>query len=160
MPDQAWSWSDVEADVVPRSDEVALCLDGTVQRKIEDVRRRLKQTRNDDALDADSGDLQAELDALEEQAAAATRTFDVVACGHRMWRELLVEHQSDDPGERFNAATFVPAAIAACVVQFESPAQVAAAADGKLTTGQISKLFAAVRRVNEGDDTVPSWLGR
>lgn len=160
-PEPDWSWSDVEAQVKPRTDTVDLCLDGTVQRQLEDARQRLKQARRtSDSLDDGHADLQAEVDRLEAEAAEATRTFDVVSCGHKRWRELLVEHRSDEPGVRYDAETFVPAAIAECVVQFESAEQVAAAADGKLTTGQISKLFTTVRRLNEGDDEVPSLRGR
>jgi hypothetical protein len=157
---EPWTWSDVEAEVKPRTDTIDLCLDGTIQRRLEDARRQLRQARKDDTLDAGTSDLQDEVTRLEEAAAAATRTFEVVACGHRRWRELLTEHKSDDPAFRYDAATFVPAAIAECVVQFTSAEQVAKAADGKLTTGQISKLFNAVRAVNEGDDEVPTVRGR
>lgn len=154
-----WTWSDVESEVVPRSDTVDLCLDGSVQRKLEDARRRLRDAKKDDALDASASDIQAEVDALEEQAAAATREFEVVALPHTKWRDLLVEHPSDEPGERYDPATFVPAAIAACCPQFASAEQVAKAAETKLTTGQVSKLFRAVRVLNEGDDKVPFTRG-
>lgn len=155
-----WSWSDVEAQVQPRTETVDLCLNGSVQSKLEDARRRLRQSRRDDALDSGTSDLQAEVDALEEEAQQSTRTFDIVAIGHKAWRELLVAHRSDKKDERYNAETFVPAAIAACCPQFTSPEQVAKAADGKLTTGQITKLFTAARDVNEGDDQVPFLRGR
>lgn len=158
-PAPDWTWADVEAEVQPRTDTVDLCLDGTLQAQIEDVRRRLAQARNDDALDAGTSELQAELDRLETKAQESTRTFDVVACGHKRWRELLVKHQSDNPGERWNAETFVPAAIAECCPQFESAEQVAAAQE-LLTLGQISKLFNKVKHLNEGDDQVPLMRGR
>lgn len=155
----SWTWADVEAEVQPRTDTVGLCLDGRLQAKIEDCRQRLKRARRDDSLDADTSGQQAELDELEAQAEKATRTFTIVACGHRRWRELLVEHRSDEPGERYTAETFVPAAIAECCLQFADAAQVAAAQD-QLTTAQIGKLFTAVRTVNEGDDQVPLTRGR
>jgi hypothetical protein len=154
-----WTWADVEAEVQPRTETVDLCLDGTIQARLDDARRRLREARRDDALDAGSTDLQAEVDALEEEAERATRTFDVVACGHKRWRELLVSHRSDNPEERYNAETFVPAAIAECVPQFTDAGQVVKAQE-MLTTGQITKLFGAVRKVNEGDDQVPSSRGR
>lgn len=155
-----WSWSDVEDEAKPRTDTVSLVLDGTLQAKIEDARRRVRESRRDDALDSGVTEVQTELDQLEEQAKKATRTFDIVAIGHKAWRELLVKHRSDNKDERYNAETFVPAAIAACCPQFTSAEQVAKAADGKLTTGQITKLFTAARAVNEGDDQVPFLRGR
>lgn len=155
----SWTWGDVESDVVPRTATVDLCLNGTVQARIEAAQARLKAARKSDTLDADSSDAQADLDALETEAEAATRTFTIEACGHRRWRELLVEHRSDEPGERYDAETFIPAAIAECCPQFSDAAQVAQAAD-KLTTAQIAKLFGAVRQVNEGDDQAPLTRGR
>ena len=154
-----WSWSDVEGEVQPRSTTVDLVLDGTLQAKLEDARKRVREAKSDDSLDSGRNEAQQELDALEAQAAASVRTFDIVACGHKRWRELLVEHRSDDPSERYNAETFIPAAIAECCPQFSDAAQVAKAAD-KLTTSQIAKLFGAARQVNEGDDQVPLTRGR
>jgi hypothetical protein len=84
--------------------------------------------------------------------------FEVVACGHRRWRELLTKHPSKEKGYRYDAATFIPAALAECVVQFTSVEQAGKACD-KLTTGQVSKLFNTVREVNEGDDEVPTVRG-
>ena len=154
-----WSWSDVEADVKPRTATVDLCLDGTVQSQLEQAEKRLRQAKSDDALDSGSSELQGEVDRLREQAQAATRTFEVQATSHRRWRELLTEHRSDDPNYRYDVETFLPAAFAECVVQFDSPEQVVKAQD-MLTTGQIAKLTNAVLKVNEGDDAVPLPRGR
>ena len=161
MPaDTSWTWGDVEGDVVPRTDIVPLCLDGTVQRELEDARKHLRAAKAEDALGHDTSELQAAVEALEARAEAATKTFEVHAIPHTRWRELLTEHRSSDPQERYDASTFVPAAVAACCRQFTSAEQVAKAADEHLTTGQISKLFTAVRRLNEGDDQVPFLRGR
>ena len=154
-----WSWADVKQDVKPRTDTVDLCLDGTLVAQADRVRRQIRQAKRDDSLDAGVDDLQAELELLEEAIGQATRTFDIRSCGHRRWRELLVAHQSDDPAERYDAGTFVPAAIAECVVQFESAADVVEAQE-LLTTAQISKLFSAVRALNETDGALPLPRGR
>lgn len=154
-----WSWADVKQDVKPRTDTVDLCLDGTLVAQADRVRRQIRQAKRDDSLDAGVDDLQAELELLEEAIVDATRTFDVRSCGHRRWRELLVEHQSDDPSERYDAATFVPAAIAECVVQFATAAEVVEAQE-ILTTAQISLLFSTVRQLNETDGQVPLLRGR
>jgi len=155
-----WSWSDLQPDEVkPRTETVDLCLDGTIQKRLEDAEKQLRRSGSDDALDSGSSQLQDEVDRLREQAQASTRTFTVRSCGHRRWRELLTEHRSDDPNERYDAETFLPAAFADCVDQFDSAEQVVKAQD-MLTTGQVAKLFAAVRRVNEGDDEVPLLRGR
>ena len=154
-----WTWADIREDVKPRTDTVDLCLDGSLVAQADRVRRRIRDVRKDDALDVSTGDMQAELELIEEAIAKATVTFDVQSCGHRRWRELLVKHQSDDPAERYDAATFVPAAIAECVVQFESAADVVEAQE-LLTTAQISKLFTAVRALNETESALPLPRGR
>jgi hypothetical protein len=158
MTDQKWTWADVDDQVKPRTGTVDLCLDGTIQRQLEDARQKLKEARRDDALDASSGGPSADVERLKKAAAKATRTFEVVSCGHLRWRELLTAHPSEEKGFRYNAATFIPAALAECVVQFTSVDQ-AAKACAKLTTGQVSKLFNVVRELNEGDDEVPTGRG-
>ena len=155
----SWSWSDIEGDVKPRTATVDLCIDGTIQSKLEQAEKRLREARKDDSSDSGAADLQAEVDRLREQAQAATRTFEVVATSHRRWRELLTEHRSDDPQYRYDVETFLPAAFAECVVQFDSPEQVVKAQE-MLTTGQVTKLTSAVLSVNEGDDAVPLRRGR
>lgn len=157
--EETWTWASVRDQVKPREDVVPLCLDGTVQRRLEVARKRLRdaQRQSDGTLDSGLGDLRAEVDALEAEAEAATRDFTIRAIPHAAWRELLIAHPGDD-GERYNAATFVPAAIAACCPHFDSAEQVAAAAedaDHGLTTGQVTKLFSMARLLNEGDDRVP-----
>lgn len=154
-----WTWADIRQDVKPRTDTVDLCLDGSLVAQADRVRRQIRTSRRDDAMDAGTEDLKAELELLEEAIAEATRTFDVESCGHRRWRELLTAHPSDDPSERYDVATFVPAAIAECVVQFESAEQVVEAQE-ILTTAQISKLFTAVRALNETESPVPLPRGR
>lgn len=155
-------WSDIASKVRPREDTVALCVDGTVQSQLEAARRRLadERRRSGDALDGGGTQhLQDEIGRLEAQAQESTYQFVIRSCGHERWRELLVEHRSDDPSERWNAESFVPAAIAECCDAFGGAEQVAAAAT-MLTTAQILKLFNAVRRVNEDDDLVPTTRGR
>lgn len=156
---EQWTWDDVSREVKPREDVVPLCLDGTIQRKLEQARKRLREAQraSDGTLDTGTAEVRAEVEALEEQARQATREFTIRAVPHMVWRDLLVSHSGDE-GERYNAATFVPAAIAACCPHFESAEQVAQAAqdpDHGLTTGQITKLFTAARLLNEGDDRVP-----
>lgn len=158
MAAETWTWDDVEGQVKPRTDTVDLCLDGTIQRQLEAARAKVKDARRDDALDAPSGGLRADVERLEQAARDATRTFEVQACGHRRWRELLTKHPSDEPGFRYDAATFIPAALAECVVQFTSVEQAGKACE-KLTTGQVSKLFNTVRQLNEGNDEVPTGRG-
>lgn len=161
MTDAEWTWDDVSGEVKPRQDVVPLCLDGTIQRRLEQANRRLREAKRDsDGTFGDSGlgDLRAEVDELEAAAEAATREFTVRAIPHAQWRKLLLDHPSDDPTERYDAETFVPAAIAATCPHFVDAAQVAKAAadpDHGLTTGQVTKLFAMARLLNEGDDRVP-----
>ena len=155
-------WSDIAGQARPREATVSLCVDGTVQSRLEAARRRLADERRRSADTLDGGDVGPaleEVERLEDQAATSTFEFAVRSCGHERWRELLVTHRSDDPAERWDASTFVPAAIAECCDAFDSPAEVSDAAK-TLTTAQILKLFNAVRRVNEDDDLVPTTRGR
>lgn len=161
MPQQPeWTWADVEADVKPRVDTVPICLDGTVQSELEEVRRQLRSARADDTLDSGSQSLQDRLVELETQAEAATREFTVRAIPHARWRDLMVKHRSENPEERYDAGTFVPAALAACCDQFTDEEQARRAVDEHLTTGQVLKLFGRIRALNEGDDRVPTTRGR
>ena len=155
----SWSWSDVEQDITPRIRTVDLCLDGEVQQQLEDAERRLRETRTNDSMDSGTSQVQTEVDELRQRARQATRSFEVQAVSHRRWRELLTEHPSDDPGKRYDSETFLPAAFAECIVQFDNADQVVRALD-RLTTGQVTKLFNAIRELNEGDDQVPLPRGR
>lgn len=160
MAEETWNWDDVVGEVTPRSDVVPICLDGEVQRKLEHARRRLREAQraSDGTLDAGVSEIRAEVDGLEERAQAATREFTVRAIPHSKWRQLMVDHPSDEPGERYDPEKFIPAAIAACCPHFTSADQVAKAADDPdhgLTTGQVARLFRMARVLNEGDDRVP-----
>lgn len=160
MPTEPWSWADLaDDDVKPRTATVDLCLDGSIQSRLDDARRRKRSAATDDALDVDTTTVDAEIAELEAAAEAATRTFDVESCGHRRWRELITAHPSEHDNERWDAATFVPAAIAECCAQFTSAEQVVAAQE-RLTTGQIGRLFNAIHKLNEGPDAVPLTRGR
>jgi hypothetical protein len=159
-----------EVTVTPRTETVWLCLDGAVQRDLEQAQRQLQDASKDDALDSGAGQLREKVADLERRAAESTRPFEVYAVSWRQWRELKEQHPpTADQAKRmlvvglvapYNDETFVPEAIAACCVQFRDAEQVARAADdGKLTHGQVVKLFRAVRQLNEGDNAVPPVRG-
>lgn len=159
--EQDWSWSDVKSDVRPRTDTVDLVLDGNIADALEHAQAALRQAeRDNDTLDGSTvQEAQDEVDRLTEQAEASTRTFTVVSVGYRRWRELVEASPPRDEAERWDPTTFVPAVLAECCEQFTSEADVEHALD-VLTSGQVAKLFAAARVVNEGDDRVPTLRGR
>lgn len=161
MPEADWTWSDVEADVAPRTDSVDLVLDGQVAADLEEAKAALAAAKKgEDTLDGTAvAEAQAEVDRLEEVAHRSVRTFTVRSIGYRRWRELLDASPPQREGERWDASTFIPAVLLAACDQFRSPAEVDQAMI-KLSTGQVAKLFGKARVVNEGDDRVPTLRGR
>lgn len=161
---EAWTWGDVAANggVTPRTDTVDLVLDGNIAAELEKARSALSAAkRSHDTLGISDEIREAEgrVAELEERALESTRTFTVRAVGYRRWRELVEANRSDDPNERWDATTFVPAVLLECCDQFATEADVEQAID-VLSTGQIVKLFSKARLLNEGDDSVPTVRGR
>lgn len=157
---ETWSWGDISDGVSPRTETVDLVLDGNIAAQIEEARRRLKEAEREDSLDGKQAkEAREELERLEEVAQASVRTFTVRSVGYRRWRELLESCPSDDPDERWNAETFIPAVLLEACDQFTSEEDVEQAIN-VLSTGQIAKLFGKARLVNEGDDSVPLVRGR
>lgn len=157
--DTAWSWSDLgDGEVAPRVATVDLVIPTAAQRaRLDEIAEALDRAKADDSIAAGgAAELAEELAAIE---AEASRTFTVRSVGYRRWRELIEEHPSDNRMERWDPATFLPAAILECCDQFKTEKQVEQAAE-VLAHGQILKLFAAIRQVNEGDDPVPFGRGR
>lgn len=153
-----WTWADVKDQVEPAVDTVPLVLDRRSAVEIEQARRALVEARKaDDSLDgSDVVAAEEHLAALE--AHAPVRDFTVRSVGHRRWRELVEAHPGRE-GERWNAETFIPAVLLEACDQFTSEADVDHALE-VLTTGQVAKLFAKIRVLNEGDDEVPTVRGR
>lgn len=160
---EAWSWADVAANggVSPRTDTVDLVLDGNIAAELEKARVALSVAkRADDTLGQEQVKAAEQTVAeLEERAIESTRTFTVRSVGYRRWRELVEACPSDDPTERWDAETFVPAVLLECCDQFSTEDEVAQAVD-VLSTGQVVKLFSKARLLNEGDDSVPTVRGR
>lgn len=157
MPDAEWSWGDLD-EVAPRSGTVDLVIPTGAQRaRLDELHAALERAQADDSIAAGgAADLRAEAASIE---AESTRTFTVRSLGYRRWRELIEEHPTDDRMQRWDPATFVPAAILACCDQFTTAKQVEQAEE-VLAHGQILRLFAAIRAINEGDDPVPTGRGR
>lgn len=157
MTDTAdWTWGDVAEEVAPRSATVPIVLNGQVAAALDAARARLAQARREnDTLDAGALDEpQAEVDRLKAEAQRTTRDFTVRSIGYRAWRELIAAHPPKSDGDRWNPDTFIPAALHTCCDQISTPAH-ADDAVTRLATGQIAKLFAKIRELNEGDDRVP-----
>lgn len=159
MADADWTWSEIDpGDIAPRVAPVDLVVPTNEQRaRLDELAVKLAEAKLDDSM---AGGGAAELRAeAEEIEAACTRTFTVRSAGYRRWREMVEEHPSENRMERWNPATFVPAAILECCDQFTTEKQVETAG-AVLAHGQIMKLFAAIRGLNEGDDPVPTGRGR
>lgn len=154
-----WTWGDIDPDeVAPRVAPVDLVVPTNEQRaRLDELAVKLTEAKADDSIaGGGAADLRAEVEAIE---AVAVRTFTVRSVGYRRWREMIEECPSENRVERWNPATFVPAAILECCDQFTTEKQVEQAGS-VLAHGQVMKLFAAIRALNEGDDPVPTVRGR
>lgn len=99
--------------------------------------------------------LALEIQRLEQEIAASERVFRFRALGRRKYRELLEQHPSDVPGERWDDDTFPRALISACCISPEmTPTDVDRLFD-VLNDGSVETLFLGAYSVNEGVSRVP-----
>lgn len=116
MPDDVkpWEISDAQAEFTPAQRTVAVCFDGTLATRIDDLEAELENADGPTA-----GAIAQELAALHDQVKAKARPFVIQAIGNA-WRDLLNEHPPAADqlriGLAFDPATFPIAAIAACCV--------------------------------------------
>ncbi|MFI6302176.1 hypothetical protein ACIBCH_09915 [Amycolatopsis thailandensis] len=150
----------------PASATVRLCLRADLQADWErfdaellKLKRRTSYTLAVEVTPEEKA-LAEQIQALEEQMAAATVEMRVEALPRKAWRELCLEHQpregnAADAGLLVNTDTFYDALIGACLVDpVLSKKQLEKLLD-KLSSYQFDKLCDAAWGVNRRDVEVP-----
>jgi hypothetical protein len=166
-----FSIEDVFADAKLPTRSVPLCLRGDLVSEWQDLERRFKaanQAADEDSLasanSSEAIELSRQMEDLEEQMRASTRTFRLQGLPGSEWRALLSAHPPREGDEKdaqvdFNRDTFGVAALAACcVVPRMTLAQAGKLVDGTLTDGQWNTLFANVWNMHTTAVDVPFSL--
>lgn len=166
-----FSIEDVFADAKLPTRSVPLCLRGDLVSEWQDLERRFKsanQAADEDTLasknSAEAIELARQMEALEEQMRASTRTFRLQGLPGSKWRDLLRAHppREGDEGDaqvEFNRDTFGVAALAACCAMPKmTPGQAAKLVDKTLTDGQWGTLFAHIWQMHTSAVDVPFSL--
>jgi hypothetical protein len=141
---------------------VRICVRGDLGEQIDGLRAEWRAVVADQDGIAPSDrarDLWDQLAELEAEADDATVEFTVRALSSKQWRRLVAEHPppADNPeGWRWDLDTFVPAALAACIVEpWTLTVDQADELVDRMSNGQFEKLFGTVLAVNSGDDLIP-----
>lgn len=153
---------------------VPVVLDGTIRGRIEDLQARMETTSAPGRLSTRTGPdpkLQAELDALYDEADASTLRVVVEGLPGTDYRALLGAHPARKdadgkvvPEDRLgaNSDTLPPVLVRACIIGQEVDGKVepldAEFVDwliGFLTDAQMEELTAAAFQVCRGDVSVP-----
>lgn len=149
---------DFLGDFTPPTVDVRICPRTDLRDKHRELERRLVESSQSPSSSlADSGGakgLAEELQAVEAEMEAATRSFRFQALSRRRWRGLLAGHppqkQHKSEGLDFNPETFPVAAIAACAVEPAMNAEQAEKLADALPLGEFERLWAGVLEVNLG----------
>lgn len=144
----------IEVGVCPRRDLV-----NEHARLDEELAKSRLSSLGTLAESSDQHDAAERLQELEDEIAAATRTFRFKALSRQRWRALMAEHAPDKEhkadGLDFNPETFPPVAISACSDAPAITKDQAARLVDTLPLGEFQKLWAAVLDVNIGVTQTP-----
>lgn len=100
-------------------------------------------------------DLAGQIKALESEMTEATITLRFESLPRDEWAELVDAHPGRKADERFNFDTFVPAMLAACLVEPDLDADDIDALLDSINEGQRDELFGVAWAVNREDTNVP-----
>lgn len=158
MPD----FTELLAKASLRGLTVPVCLDGDASAELDEAERELEALgewvssslgERNPALAA-----AARVEAAREAVLAATAKFRFRAMGHLAYSGLLAAHPPGEnaaEGERFDAATFLPALlVASCAEPAMSLPQVELLLD-RINDGQARALYGAALTVNEEASPIP-----
>jgi hypothetical protein len=154
--------ADVLGKVAPAETVVAICVDGSIATRLEDLQQRLTEAHRFDLNHnqaATAPAVAAEIDALHAAARDATVEFRVRSIGASAWRRLVADYPppADDVDDwRWHAELFPPAAVAACCVEPAMTEGQAQELADRLSNGAWTRLFGAVLNLNMRDD-VPKF---
>jgi hypothetical protein len=100
-------------------------------------------------------DLAARIQALEAEMADATLTLRFRALKRHEWADLIDAHPGRKPDERFDFSTFVPALLAACLVDPVLDGDDIDALLDAVNEAQRDEMFGVAWAVNNEDASVP-----
>lgn len=144
----------------PRESTVRVCFAGDVASEVEVLEAELVQlgewhpTSLGEANPA--YELQERLEQARQRAREESVEFKFRALGHRSYSNLLAAHPAPEGSkEPYDAATFLPAVLAACCIEPSlTPAQVDRLLD-VVNDGTARTLFAVALAVNEEPSPIP-----
>lgn len=144
----------------------ALCLDGDLQQRWDDLNDRLLHAAARVAAAPSLKELgepqkiQDELDALAPELEERQLTFTLEGLPHHVYVSLLDDHppRKDHDGDRangWNASTFLPALVKACTVDPDLDDDTWTALFDQITSGQLDTLARAALDVNRRKVSIP-----
>jgi hypothetical protein len=150
------------AGAKPREGEVPLCLAGDLVGEVERLQGELAHVGDGwvstSMADADPRvELVKQIEAVREEMRAASVTFRLRALGHRAFSNLVAAHPAAqvDGGVAYDAATFLPALVAACCVDPVMTVDQVRQLLDVVNDGQARELFGAALAVNEEASPLP-----
>lgn len=147
----------------PKQTSVELCIDGSINRRIQALLSEYERAQSDDGgslADDRAQDIYDRLSELREQARQSTVEFVFEAVGDLAWDRLIGEHQptedqreADDYHLDYDVDRFPPAAIAASLVEPEGvDTDRVSKLQEALSAGQWRQLWTACVSANTGGD--------
>lgn len=144
----------------PRELTVTVCLAGDAAGELEALEEELGQLGQWQPTSLGqinpAYELQERIDAARQRVREASVDFRFRALGHRGYSDLLAAHPAPEGSkEPYDAATFLPAVLAACCVEPSlTPVQVERLLD-VVNDGTARVLFATALSVNEEPSPIP-----
>jgi hypothetical protein len=136
-----------------------LCLRGDVQAEIDELELQLKNLKGDilpslgDSPEAKP--IAEQIQALVDEAQAATISVRLRALPRRQWQELVVKYPAKSEDYLYDADSLLGEAIPACWVSPELDSDTLEKVLDELSQGQYDELAQAVTALNRGEGRVP-----
>ena len=152
--------SELLAAASAREVTVQVCLAGDAAGEVEALQQELGELGEWQPTSLGEAnpayELQTRLEAARRRVRESSVEFRFRALGHRAYSNLLAAHPAPDGSkEPYDAATFLPAVLAACCVEPSlTPAQVDRLLD-VVNDGTARTLFATALAVNEEPSPIP-----
>lgn len=140
----------------PREGTYKVCLRGDLVSQWRALDAELEARTTVPIADPDAiADLAEQIQRLEAEMAEATLSLRFQALPAHQWADLIDAHPGKKPGERFDFVTFVPALLAACLVDPVLDDDDLAALLDVLNEAQRDELFGVAWEVNQEAAATP-----
>lgn len=147
--------------IKPRELRVPVCLAGDLAGEVDRLQSELEQL-GDGWQPSSMGDtdprteVARQIEVAREGMREASVEFRLVAIGHTAYSNLIADHPAPEKSDAaYDAATFMPALIAACCADPQMTVEQAVSLLDLLNDGQAQALFAAALMVNEEPSPLP-----